>query len=132
MEVDANNLYGWATSQPMPNGDFEWLSGAECREMEQRINNVRKRNKILSQNQRYIFEVDLNYLEELHERDDDYTMAPELMTIEAEITGEKQHALRAQYFGAACPFTRKLVCSVLPKKHYVVLGQLLAFYLDRE
>ena len=58
-------------------------------------------------------------------------MAPELITIEAEITGEKQHELQAQYFGAAYPFTRKLVCSFLPKKHYVVLGELLAFYLDR-
>ena len=23
MEVDANNLYGWAMSQEMPDGDFE-------------------------------------------------------------------------------------------------------------
>ena len=53
------------------------------------------------------------------------------MTIEPEIIGEKQHNLRAQYFGAACPYSRKLVCSFLPKKHYVVLGQLRRFYLDR-
>ena len=131
MEVDANNLYGWAMSQPMPDGYFEWLSDAECREMEQRLINVVERKEIFDQNRSYILEVDLNYPEELHERDDDYPMAPELMTIEPEITSEKQHELRAQYFGAACPFTRKLVCSFLPKKHYVVLGHLLAFYLDR-
>ena len=53
------------------------------------------------------------------------------MTIEPEITGEKQHNLRAQYFGVACPHSRKLICSFLPKKHYVVLGQLHRFYLDR-
>ena len=53
------------------------------------------------------------------------------MTIEPEITGEKQHNLRAKYFGAACPYSRKLICSFLPKKHYVVLGQLLSFYLNR-
>ena len=52
------------------------------------------------------------------------------MTIEPEITGEKQHNLRAQYFGAACPYSRKLICSFFPKKHYVVLGQLLRFYFD--
>ena len=54
------------------------------------------------------------------------------MTIEPEITGEKQHNLRAQYIGAACPYSRKLISSFLPKKHYVMLGQLLRFYFDRE
>ena len=74
--------------------------------MEHRTKTVRKRNKIFTQNQNYILELDLNYPGELHERDDDYPMAPELMNIEAEITGEKKHALRAQYIGAACQFTR--------------------------
>ena len=79
----------------------------------------------------FIFEVDLKYPPELLERDDDYPLAPEVMTIEPEIINEKQHNLRAQYFGAACPYSRKLICSFLPNKHYVVLGQLLGFYLDR-
>ena len=73
----------------------------------------------------------MEYPPELHERDDDYPLAPEVITIEPEITGEKQHNLRAQYVGAACPYSRKLICSFLPKKHYVVLGQLLCLYLDR-
>ena len=53
------------------------------------------------------------------------------MTIEPEITGEKQHNLRAQYWGAACSYSQKLICSFLPKKHYMVLYQLLRFNLDR-
>ena len=75
--------------------------------------------------------MDLEYLPELHDRYDDYPLAFEVMSIEPEITGVKQHNLRTQYFGAACPFSQKLICSFLPKKHYVVLGQLLRFYLDR-
>ena len=67
---------------------------------------------------------------ELDELDDDYPLALEVMTIEFEITGEKQHNLRAQYFGAACPFSQKLICFFFPKKHYVILGQLLRFYID--
>ena len=73
----------------------------------------------------------MEYPPELHERDDDYPLAPEVMTIEPDITGEKQHNLHAQYFGAVCPYSRKLICLFLPKTHYVVLGQLLLFYLDR-
>ena len=34
MEVDANNLYDWAMSQEMSDGEFEWVSQDECREME--------------------------------------------------------------------------------------------------
>ena len=75
--------------------------------------------------------MDLEYLPVLHERNDDYPLAPEVMMIEPEITGQKHQNLLAQYFGAACPYSRKLICSFLPKKHYVVLGQLLRFYLDR-
>ena len=53
------------------------------------------------------------------------------MTIKPEITGEKQHNVRFHYFGAEFSCSRKLIFSFFPKKHYVVLGQLLRFYLDR-
>ena len=89
-------------------------------------------HRVLDEKKSFIFEVYLEYPPEGHKRDDEYPLAPEVMTIEPEITGEKLHNLRAQYFEAACPFSRKLVCSFLLMKHYVVLGQLLRFYLDRE
>ena len=138
MEVDANNLYGRAMSQEMPEGDFERLSEDECRDMGLLLNYEDGRIAIfdtglfdhrenVENKKSFIFEVDLEYPPELHERNDDYPLAPEVMTIEPEITGEKQHNLRAQYFGAACPYSRKLICSFLPIKHYVVLGQLLRF-----
>ena len=38
MEVNANNLYGWAMSQKMPDGDFGWVSQDKCRTMEQTLN----------------------------------------------------------------------------------------------
>jgi hypothetical protein len=27
--LDANNLYGWAMSQPLPTGEFDWLNEEE-------------------------------------------------------------------------------------------------------
>ena len=38
IEMDANNYYGWAMSQEMPDGDFEWVSDDECRNLEQLLN----------------------------------------------------------------------------------------------
>ena len=51
------------------------------------------------------------------------------MNIEFKITGEKLHKLRAQYFGAAFSYSRNLICSFVKQKHYVMLSQLLRFYL---
>ena len=79
----------------------------------------------------FILEMDLEYLTKLHEREDENPLAPEVMTIEPELTGEMQHTLRAQYIGAACPYSRKLICSFFLKKHNVVQCQMLRFYLDR-
>ena len=67
----------------------------------------------------------------MHDRDNDYPLAPETMTIEAVMTSEKQHELPAKYFGAASPFSRKLVCSFMAKKKYVVQSSNLRFDLDR-
>ena len=65
----------------------------------------------------FILKMDLEYSLELHERDDDYPLAPVVITIKPEITGEKQHNLHAQYFGAACPYSLKLICFFFPKTH---------------
>ena len=47
MEVDANNLYGWAMSQEMPNGDFKWISKGTCCEIELLINYANGRIAII-------------------------------------------------------------------------------------
>ena len=126
MEIDANNLDGWAMSQEMPDGDFEWRSQDECRDIGLLLNYADGRMAIFDtglfdhreneeDRKSLILEVDLVYQPELHERDNDDPLASDVMTIEPEITGEKQDNLRAQYFGAACPYSRKLICSFLPK-----------------
>ena len=43
MEVNANNLYGWTMSQEMPDGNFEWVSEDEFRNMEQLLNDTDNR-----------------------------------------------------------------------------------------
>ena len=50
--LDANKLYRWAMSQPLPTGNFKWMSKAK-------LNNWTDHSCIL--------EVDLQYLQELHD-----------------------------------------------------------------
>ena len=79
----------------------------------------------------YIPEVDLEYPREIHDRDDDYPLALELMEIKTEMLSAKHLQLRRKYYGAATPYSRKLVCSLLPTKKYVIHSENLKFYLER-
>ena len=60
--LDANHLYGWAMSKPLPTHGFEWMN-------EEDLNNWR--------NIPCILEVDLEYPQELHDLHNDYPLAPE-------------------------------------------------------
>ena len=59
--LDANNLYGWEMSQPLPIREFEW----KCEEL-----------KIWTSHH-CILEVDLKYPKEIHDLHNDYPLAPE-------------------------------------------------------
>ena len=73
---DANNLYGWAMSQPLPIGDFEWKTEFEGFDM----NEIADDAEIGC-----ILEVDLKYPEELHDLHNDYRVAPEKIEITPEM-----------------------------------------------
>ena len=62
--LDANNLYGWAMSKPLPISNFKWMKN---------LNNWRNRPCIL--------EVDLEYPEELHDLHNEYPLAPESLNV---------------------------------------------------
>ena len=64
--LDANNLYGWAMSKPLPTHGFEWMS-------EEDLANWKSRSCIL--------EVDLEYPKHLHDQHNDYPLAPESITV---------------------------------------------------
>ena len=62
--LDANNLYGWAMSKPLPIGNFMWINN---------LNKWRNRSCIL--------EVDLEYPKELHDLHNEYPLAPESLNV---------------------------------------------------
>ena len=65
--LDKNNLYGWAMIEYLPY-EFEWLENID----EFDINSIREKSDTRS-----FLEVDLEYPDELHELQNDYSLAPE-------------------------------------------------------
>ena len=69
--LDANNLYGWAMSQPLPVRNFKWLSEDEIKTYTKYPEWIRS----------CTLEVDLEYPVELHDLHNDYPLAPENVTV---------------------------------------------------
>ena len=64
--LDANNLYGWAMSKPLPTDCFRFMNNEEMKNWE---------------SMPCILEVDLEYPEQLHDLHNDYPLAPERVTV---------------------------------------------------
>ena len=64
--LDANNLYGWAMSEPLPTHDFKWMKVSELETWELHS---------------CILEVDLEYPKSLHDLHSDYPLAPERVEV---------------------------------------------------
>ena len=63
--LDANNLYGWAMSQPLPTGEFRWTN---CKDW-----NPKRLVDMLANEAKYgyLLEVDVDYPKELHDLHND-------------------------------------------------------------
>ena len=65
----ANNLYGYSMSKPLPYGDYSWVNESEFNKFNWEILNEDDKFG-------YILEVDLLYLNYLHNFHSDYPLAP--------------------------------------------------------
>ena len=74
--LDANNLYGWAMSQPLPVGNFRWILEAQIKYYEKNPSDITS----------CTLEVDLEYPKEVHDLHNDYPLAPEIV----EVNGTKK------------------------------------------
>ena len=98
--LDANNLYGWAMSKPLPTHGFKWMTTSQ-------LNNWK--NISTQAGVGCIMEVDLEYPSNLHDLHNDYPLAPESITVE----GSK---------------VSKLIPNLNDKKKYVVHYENLKLY----
>jgi hypothetical protein len=127
-------------SQWMPANDFRWMNEDELQQLETQLKMPDSPRLMtlaygpVETRERFIAEVDLEYPAGLHDRDDDFPMAPENIYIRAEMLSTEQVELKRRYYPSGSCKTgvhdqRKLVCSFLQKKHYIVHSDNLAFYL---
>ena len=103
--LDANNLYGWAMSQPLPVGDFKWVEK-------------------MKEGKGYILEVDLEYPEELHSLHSDYPLAPEKMIVTEDMLSP--YCRRLKESGPSN--IEKLIPNLNNKSKYVLHYKNLEFY----
>ena len=73
--LEANNLYGWAMSQPLPMGAFRWEE--YCEQLAKTI-----ADHPANDPEDFILDVDLEYPEDLHYAHNAYPLAPERMEVQ--------------------------------------------------
>ena len=115
MYLDANNLYGWAMSQPLPYRNFRWVES----------NNVIPKRKGIG----HIYEVDLEYPEELHDLHNDYPCAPEKIKVTDDMLSDYCREIKNK-FKISSGNVNKLIPTLNDKKNYVLHEENLKLYLS--
>ena len=115
MYLDANNLYGWAMSQPLPYGNFKWVEA----------NSVIPKRKGIG----HIYEVDLEYPEELHDLHNDYPCAPEKIKVSDDMLSDYCREIKNK-FNISSGNVNKLIPTLSDKKNYVLHEENLKLYLS--
>ena len=109
--LNANNLYGWAMSQPSPTGAFRWEE--DCEQLAKTI-----ADHSANDSEGFILEVDLEYPEDLHNAHNAFSLAAERMVIQKKWMSEYQHNLLG--VGVAPTEVEKLVPNLRNKDRYVL------------
>ncbi|XP_041369386.1 uncharacterized protein LOC121383434 [Gigantopelta aegis] len=120
---DANNLYGWAMSQSLPERDFECVSPQDLENLD--VSSIPDNSDV-----GYILEVDLEYPKDLHDNHNDYPLAPESMTVTDNMLSQHSQELKKKLCIKAQP-VKKLVPNLNDKQKYVLHYRNLKFYMSQ-
>ena len=112
MYLDANNLYGWAMSQYLPNGGFRWIT-------EKQINKINVAKYKEDSKKGLIFEVDLEYPEGLHNLHNDYPLAPEKVKVSRDMLSDYCKTIADKY-NISMGLVNKLIPTLCDKEKYVL------------
>ena len=108
MYLDANNLYGWAMSQYLPTGNFNWMTDKE-------ISKINLGKYELDSKEGLILEVDLEYPEELHDLHNEYPIASEKVKVSNDMLSAYCKKIAKKY-NISIGLVRKLIPTLRDKK----------------
>src|SRR5688572_14037886 len=120
--LDCNNLYGFAMSEPLPTGEFRFLDSDEIEDFE-------LESKTTDDNMGYILEVDLDYPQNLHDKHNDYPLAPEKLLITHDMLSPYAKSVSQKIGHNVNGHVEKLVPNLMKKTNYVLHYRNLQFYL---
>ena len=118
--LDMNHLYGWELSSYLPYGGFKWLKNVDGFD----LNSISEKSPI-----GYFLEVDLEYLDELHELHNDYPLAPEKLAVSSDMLSKYCKKIADKY-EIKVGDIKKLILNLGSKTNYVVHYRNLQLYLS--
>ena len=118
--LDMNNLYGWAMSEYLPYGGFEWLKNVGGFD----VNSINEKHEI-----GYFLKVDLEYPNELHELHNDYPLAPEKLAVSSDMLSKYCKEIADRY-KIKVGDVKKLIPNLGNKTKYVLHYRNLQLYLS--
>ena len=113
MYLDANNLYGWAMSQPLPYSNFRWVESKYV------VDSTRQQTG-------HIYEVDSEYPDELHYLHNDYPCAAQNLNVTDDILSDYFKNIKNR-FKISTGKVRKLIPTLYHKEKYVLHEENLKF-----
>ncbi|GBN66252.1 hypothetical protein AVEN_218089-1 [Araneus ventricosus] len=122
--LDANNLYGFVMSHPLPLGNFSWLTLEE-------IENFNIFDYDNNSNVGFILEVDLLCPSDMHEKMNDLPLAPEHLTIRYDMLSKYSKTLCDKFGLKHTLPCKKLSPNFYPKTNYITHYLNLKFYLEQ-
>ena len=108
--------------QPLPTGEFRWMEESEFESLRQRLLNIPADNPI-----GYVLEVDLRYPTDLHDKHNDYPLAPERVKITKDMLSDY---CRSFFTDRPYVADEKLVPNLMDKVKYVVHYRNLQLYQE--
>ena len=130
MYLDANNLYGWAMSQPLPFKDFKWIPSSDIDCRSSGATGLEWLNKYNENSpQGIVLEVDLEYPQELHDLHNDYPCAAEKIKVTNDMLSSYCSNIKDQHKITSRQVS-KLIPTLSDKKDYVLHYKNLQLYLS--